>query len=185
LALSDTAIKKINSIATGTVWKRIVLAPIVGSVFFAVTCIFVIVPVWLDRVFAIPHIWTKPFNYILSFPFLIIGLILSIWSLHYFFISKATPVPVHPPRKLIVKGPYAYTRNPMHTGLVFLMIAAGIYFSSWLSVFVFTPLYILIDVWIIKQIEEPELEKRLGKDYIDYKEKTPMIIPRKRKKVIP
>ncbi|MCI0449651.1 MAG: isoprenylcysteine carboxylmethyltransferase family protein [Chlorobi bacterium] len=184
MSLSDKAINKIYSIATGIRWKRVTLAPIIGSIFFTITCMFVIVPIWLDRFFAIPQLWAKPLNYFLSFPFLILGIILSLWSLHYFFISKATPVPVHPPQKLITSGPYAYTRNPMHTGLVLLMFAAGFYYSSWLSVFVFTPLYIIIDMWIIKRIEEPELEKRLGKDYIEYKERTPMIFPWKKKKAI-
>jgi protein-S-isoprenylcysteine O-methyltransferase Ste14 len=30
----------------------------------------------------------------------------------------------------------------------------------------------------IKYIEEPELEKRLGKDYLEYKIKVPRFIPR-------
>jgi protein-S-isoprenylcysteine O-methyltransferase Ste14 len=29
----------------------------------------------------------------------------------------------------------------------------------------------------IKAIEEPELEKRLGKEYLEYKKRTPMFIP--------
>ena len=30
----------------------------------------------------------------------------------------------------------------------------------------------------LKAIEEPELEMRLGKDYLDYKKKTPMFFPK-------
>jgi protein-S-isoprenylcysteine O-methyltransferase Ste14 len=30
----------------------------------------------------------------------------------------------------------------------------------------------------IKYIEEPELEKRLGKDYLEYKKKVPRFIPK-------
>lgn len=181
LTISDKVVNIIFTIATGSLIKRVILAPIVGSIFFMITCLFVIVPIWLDSLFELPKLWTKPVNYILFFPFLIVGLILSLWSCHYFFMTKGTPVPVHPPQKLISKGPYAYSRNPMHTGLILLMFAAGFYFSSWLSVLVFTPLYILIDIWIIKRIEEPELEKRLGRDYLKYKEKTPLIFPWKKK----
>jgi protein-S-isoprenylcysteine O-methyltransferase Ste14 len=34
---------------------------------------------------------------------------------------------------------------------------------------------------IIKKIEEPELVKRFGTDYIKYKEQTPMFFPGRRK----
>jgi len=44
-------------------------------------------------------------------------------------------------------------------------------------VVVFTPLYILINVWELKQIEEPELVKRFGDEYIDYRSRTPMFFP--------
>jgi protein-S-isoprenylcysteine O-methyltransferase Ste14 len=36
---------------------------------------------------------------------------------------------------------------------------------------------ILINVWELKAIEEPELTKRLGQDYIEYRKKTPMFFP--------
>jgi protein-S-isoprenylcysteine O-methyltransferase Ste14 len=32
-------------------------------------------------------------------------------------------------------------------------------------------------VWELKAIEEPELEKRLGKDYVEYKKRVPMFFP--------
>jgi len=44
--------------------------------------------------------------------------------------------------------------------------------------FIFTPLFILFNVWEIKAIEEPELERRLGKEYLEYKTKVPGFIPR-------
>ena len=45
-------------------------------------------------------------------------------------------------------------------------------------VLVFTPLYVLINVWELKHIEEPELARRLGDEYIEYRRQTPMFIPR-------
>jgi protein-S-isoprenylcysteine O-methyltransferase Ste14 len=41
----------------------------------------------------------------------------------------------------------------------------------------FTPLYVLINIWELTQIEEPELEKRLGQEYIEYRRRTPMFLP--------
>jgi hypothetical protein len=48
-----------------------------------------------------------------------------------------------------------------------------------LSLFtVFTPLFILANVWELKAIEEPELVRRFGQKYEDYRRRTPMFVPR-------
>lgn len=41
----------------------------------------------------------------------------------------------------------------------------------------FTPLFIALNYWELKWIEEPELEKRLGGAYLEYRAKTPMFLP--------
>ena len=46
-----------------------------------------------------------------------------------------------------------------------------------LAFFIFTPLFILINVMELKMIEEPELAMRLGKPYLEYRAKTPMFFP--------
>jgi protein-S-isoprenylcysteine O-methyltransferase Ste14 len=48
--------------------------------------------------------------------------------------------------------------------------------TKWI-VFIFTPLFIAFNVWELKAIEEPELEKRLGTEYLEYKKRTPMFLP--------
>ena len=134
----------------------------------------------LNTILHIPKLWSIPFNYILGIPVILAGLIFMVWSNLYYIKFKGTPVPVNPPPKLITKGPFAFSRNPMHGGLFLILFGLGIYFSSILSVFLFTPLYILIDVWFLKSIEEPELVKRLGDEYIEYRKKTPMFLGWKR-----
>jgi protein-S-isoprenylcysteine O-methyltransferase Ste14 len=41
----------------------------------------------------------------------------------------------------------------------------------------FTPIFILINVWELKEIEEPELVKRFGDEYVEYRRRTPMFFP--------
>jgi protein-S-isoprenylcysteine O-methyltransferase Ste14 len=43
--------------------------------------------------------------------------------------------------------------------------------------FLFTPLFIVLNVLELKYIEEPELEQRLGKPYVAYKNRVPMFLP--------
>ncbi len=39
----------------------------------------------------------------------------------------------------------------------------------------------IVSNWELKKVEEPELEKRLGKDYREYKKQVPMFFPRLKK----
>ena len=104
------------------------------------------------------------------------------WSVFHFLKVKGTPVPFNPPPKLVATGPYAYARNPMLTGIFLLLFGLGVLFQSLSLVLFFTPAFIALNVWELKAIEEPELEKRLGQEYIEYKEKIPMFIPRLERK---
>ena len=64
------------------------------------------------------------------------------------------------------------------------MVALGMLLRSVSLVFIFTPLFIVINVLKLKAIEEPELERRLGKHYVEYKGNVPMFIPKNQKEVL-
>ncbi len=175
--MSQAMIDNIYSIATGNSKKRMLLTPVGALVFVIVTGAFVIVPLLLEKPLGIPRVMFEPWNLIISLPFIVIGLFYTIWSLLFFFKSKGTPVPFNPPPQLIITGPYKHSRNPMTAGLFLAMFGFGIYLGSILLAFVFTPLYALMHIRQLKKIEEPELEKRLGAGYIEYKKKVPMFFP--------
>ncbi|MFC1829578.1 methyltransferase family protein, partial [Thermodesulfobacteriota bacterium] len=65
----------------------------------------------------------------------------------------------------------------MLTGVFALLFGIGIFFGSVSLLFVFTPLFIFVNYWELKAIEEPELVKRLGQVYIEYRKTTPMFFP--------
>lgn len=56
------------------------------------------------------------------------------------------------------------------SGLEFLL-------NSISMVFVWTPVFILVNVIELKLLEEPELERRLGASYREYRRRVPMLIP--------
>jgi protein-S-isoprenylcysteine O-methyltransferase Ste14 len=95
----------------------------------------------------------------------------------HFLKAKGTPVPLNPHPLLVTKGPYKYIRNPMLTGLFFILVGLGIGFNSFSLLFIFTPLFIAINYFELTLIEEPELLKRLGNKYYIYRNNTPMFIP--------
>jgi protein-S-isoprenylcysteine O-methyltransferase Ste14 len=86
-------------------------------------------------------------------------------------------VPFNPPPKVVKTGPYRYARNPMLTGVFVFLFGLGFGANSISLVFFFTPLFVLLNVWELKQIEEPELARRLGDEYVEYRSLTPMFLP--------
>lgn len=91
--------------------------------------------------------------------------------------GDGTPAPYDPPKKLVVLGIYRHTRNPMMMGVWCVLIGESLLFGSLLILiwflFFFLACLILIPFW-----EEPDLERRFGQAYIDYKKNVPRWFPR-------
>ncbi len=169
-------------VATGSKKFRNLLTPIGATFFILFIMLFVIVALKLDKVLNYPEFIAEPLNIILALPIVIFGSCISGWSVFHFLKVKGTPVPINPPPILVTSGPFAYARNPMVTGIFIILFGLGILYSSVTLILLFTPLFIFINIWELKAIEEPELEKRLGEEYIEYKKRTPMFIPSFRKR---
>ena len=76
------------------------------------------------------------------------------------------------PQVLLVRGPYAYTRNPMYIGELCLWFGWAVYYGS---VFVFTGFVIIVLAtnFVILPREERALESHLGESYKQYKNSVP------------
>lgn len=177
MTLKTKWIDILYDVATGTKRVRNFFTPIGATFFGLLLFVFVTLALHLDRLLGFTEIFPGQLRIILSLPFFSFALFLTGWSVQNFLKAKGTPVPFNPPPKLVTSGPYAYTRNPMLTGVFALLFGFGIFFGSICLLFVFTPLFIFINFWELKAIEEPELVKRLGQEYIDYREMTPMFFP--------
>jgi protein-S-isoprenylcysteine O-methyltransferase Ste14 len=164
-------------VATGSKKFRNLLTPIGAAFYGLFTALFVVVALQVDKLLSLPKFLPRPLNLFLSLPILSLALLIMGWSILNFLKVKGTPVPFSPPPKLVTSGPFAYVRNPMVTGIFILLFGFGILFRSVSLVFLFTPLFIFTNVWELKAIEEPELVKRLGDEYIEYRKRTPMFIP--------
>lgn len=165
------------AIAKGSRRVRNFYTPI-GALFYALLiAAFIVSALTVDRWMGLAGIFPHPVDIIFSFPVFALAVFLVGWSVHNFLKVKGTPVPFNPPPVLVTTGPYAYTRNPMLTGVFFLLFGFGVFFGSVSLLAIFTPLFILINYWELKSIEEPELEKRLGGSYTAYRKRTPMFFP--------
>lgn len=117
-------------------------------------------------------------NIILGLVLLIPGIIFGLWAvLAEIQIGQGTPVPIMPTQKLVIRPPFSYCRNPMGLGTGILLIGCGILFNSLSFVLISVLLFILLFLYY-KFIEEKELVKRFGAEYIEYRNRTPFLIPR-------
>jgi protein-S-isoprenylcysteine O-methyltransferase Ste14 len=107
-----------------------------------------------------------------------IGLALFSASLHQFIVrGRGTLAPWDPPKHLVVQGPYRYVRNPMISGVIFILTGEACVLLSrqhamWALIF------ILINATYIPLFEEPQLRDRFGADYDEYRRHVRRFIPR-------
>ncbi|MGB5477695.1 MAG: isoprenylcysteine carboxylmethyltransferase family protein [Thermoanaerobaculia bacterium] len=177
MRLRDLCIDVLYRAATGTRKTRVLLTPIGLTVFGLFTTLFVLAGLLVDRLLGFPDLLPERRRLSAAIPLIAFGVGVTAWSVIHFLRVKGTPVPFNPPPKLVKSGPYRYARNPMVTGVFILLFGIGFAVNSVSLVCFFTPLYVLVNVWELKQIEEPELVKRLGDEYIEYRRQTPMFFP--------
>ncbi|MEP6858168.1 MAG: methyltransferase, partial [Gemmatimonadales bacterium] len=95
----------------------------------------VLVPLWLARNNNIsPAIGTtlsQTFLQVVGVLLLVVGLILFSASLRKFATDgEGTLAPWDPPRRLVVRGPYRYVRNPMISGVVSVLFGEALVLLS-------------------------------------------------------
>ena len=148
-----------------------------GLLFFSAVISIIFLAIASDRLLNL-NAWPPSLvNLVLSLPLLAAGIWLWLWSVLTFLKSRGTPVPLSPPPTLVDTGPYAYSRNPMLSGVFLMLFGIGFLFQLLSLVIIFTPLFMVIAFIEFKMIEEPELEKRIGASYAEYRKKVPMFFP--------
>ena len=83
------------------------------------------------------------------------------------FIGEGTPAPLDPPRKLVIRGPYRFVRNPMYIGAGRTLASAALIYGA-LSIFIYTGLFFLITHLFVVLYEEPTLRRTFGDEYEAY-----------------
>jgi protein-S-isoprenylcysteine O-methyltransferase Ste14 len=144
----------------------------------------VLVPIWLARRYDVELAGGSTALQVLAqisgVGLLLIGLSLFVASLRRFAADgKGTLAPWDPPRRLVIRGPYRYVRNPMISGVVFVVFGEALVLLSephlgWALTF------LALNVAFIPLFEEPQLRRRFGAAYVEYCKHVPRILPRLR-----
>ncbi len=81
-------------------------------------------------------------------------------------------IPIATPSFLMMRGPYAFTRNPMYVAELGLWLGWAILFGSVGVLFGFVLGFVLVNFLVLPR-EERGLERRFGALYLQYKNKVP------------
>ncbi len=117
-------------------------------------------------------------NHVLGPALTVGGFALVGWSVRVqYVLGKGTPAPKVATQRLVTQGPYAYSRNPMTLGALLLYLGIGFWMGSGvvvlLTIVVFSALLTFIYIH-----ETRELSERFGDEYLEYKKRTPFLLPR-------
>ncbi|PYL78874.1 MAG: isoprenylcysteine carboxyl methyltransferase [Verrucomicrobia bacterium] len=108
-----------------------------------------------------------------------IGTVIALSCVFTFvFIGKGTPAPFDPPKKLVIRGPYRFVRNPMYIGAGMTLAGAALFYES-LSIFIYTGLFFLITHLFVVLYEEPTLRRTFGAEYEAYCSRVRRWLPRR------
>ncbi len=137
--------------------------------------VLVIVPLWVEEN------WTVRVSFHLFAGLIIIVIGLTIMALtisSFITIGKGTLAPWSPPKKLVIKGLYRYVRNPMILGVLTVLLgeALGVWSKN---ILVWAGEFFIINIIYFTIYEQPNLEKRFGGEYREYKKHVSMWIPRR------
>ncbi len=156
-----------------------ILVTVAGTIFwYGLITLLVFVSLWIDRILPIRLLMPKAATLSISVPLLAIGGGVILWKYYVFIRARGSPVPLNPPKSMVNTGLYAYARNPMMLGYFALLFGLGVLLNSFAMIFIFVPVFILGNVLYLKIFEEKEMEKKFGKQYLEYKKRVPMFIPR-------
>ena len=144
----------------------------------------ILVPVWIARSDSIqlrmPSSLAATLLLVLALVLLMVGLALFAACLFQFAArGRGTLAPWDPPRHLVVLGPYRYVRNPMISGVIFVLFGEALLLGS-MPHALWAVAFAGLNAIYIPSFEEPQLERRFGEDYRVYKQNVRRFLPRLR-----
>jgi len=161
-----------------------VFALLAGQVLFLIVypTSIVVGAAWIDRWLHLPRLVYGVVNPVAALLLIVPGLLLVEWTVGLQFSQgMGTPLPLVATRRLITSGPYSHSRNPMATGTTMVYGGIAVWMGS-LSALALASIYPIVITLYTRLVEEKELERRFGPEYVSYKRKTPFLWPRLRRR---
>ena len=96
------------------------------------------------------------------------GAAVAIWCvLTFAVLGRGTPAPFDPPRRLVVRGPYRYVRNPMYLGAGAALVGAALFYET-SALWAYAAGFLVLMHLVVVLYEEPVLRQIFGEHYEAY-----------------
>jgi protein-S-isoprenylcysteine O-methyltransferase Ste14 len=137
-------------------------------------CVLILIPYWIEGEIIIKFSTTFFIGCLVIYG----GLYIMIHTISLFIrIGKGTLAPWSPTKKLVTSGMYGYVRNPMILGVLVVLIGESVLLCS-LKILLWAVIFFVINNIYFLIYEEPDLERRFGDEYRDYKKNVGRWIPK-------
>ncbi|WP_407149152.1 methyltransferase family protein [Bradyrhizobium sp. ORS 86] len=105
---------------------------------------------------------------LLGIALVVIAFIAPVWAFLLFRREGTEIEPTSPTnRALVTSGPYAFTRNPMYSGLVLLALGIAIWVGAWPMLIAPVAVFATAN-WVHIPFEEAKMRRQFGAAYDDY-----------------
>lgn len=144
-------------------------------------CLFFILK--LERLLGVRSFISFPCNLILFFIFFILGVII-VWRAYTYLVivGEGSPNPhLGGTKRMVIIGPYSWVRHPSVIGKLLGIIGLGCLSKSVIFTFVVIPILFAGSAFYNRFIQEKGCVEKFGKDYLEYRKKVPMFIPKLRR----
>ncbi|MGH7207451.1 MAG: methyltransferase family protein [Nitrospiraceae bacterium] len=108
-------------------------------------------------------------TFAIAFALLLVGGAIFAWCVWDFAVfGRGTPAPTDPPKKLVVRGLYRYTRNPMYLSVLTVILGWAVLYQTGTLAIYALGLGACAHLFIVFY-EEPHLRQVFGHEYDEYR----------------
>ena len=160
--------------------------PVVYAILFSIIIYLILLPSFLlivsliiDNYFELS--WNfNPLRITFGALLIIFSIYLTLWAINtVYFMGRGFPLFFHPPKYFVKSGPYSFVRHPLYISFFIYISGIGLILSPSMIYFINSIFLIFLIFYTIK--EEKLLIRKFDKEFIDYKNSVPSIIPFKKK----
>ncbi|WP_419164080.1 methyltransferase family protein [Candidatus Palauibacter sp.] len=92
--------------------------------------------------------------------------------------GKGTPAPIDQPKRLVIRGLYRYSRNPMYVGVLSVIAGWAVLFGAGILAAYAAAWFVIFSLFV-RFYEEPHLTRKFGDEYAAYRERVGRWLPRR------
>jgi protein-S-isoprenylcysteine O-methyltransferase Ste14 len=106
---------------------------------------------------------------LLGAPLLAAGAAALGWCVWDFMtLGRGTPAPIDPPKRLVIRGLYRHTRNPMYVGVLTILAGWTVMYQSRSLLLYAVAVGVCLHLFVVLY-EEPHLRRTFGEEYEAYR----------------